>query len=507
MIENARAGSLDVREVVGSVSVGSRVAEEEIESLTKYFVETESWRRVQQGEVDIVFAPKGGGKSAIYAMLVASEDEFFDRGILVARADNPKGDPAFSAVTNDTTEEEFRDLWKLYFVVLLAEIFSDYSFNSPPAKQLHRILGDAGLLPDVVKRRQTLVAKLLAYIRRIGGQGVQSVETGFNVGAEGATVTPKVVFREITDSDRKTGTTNLNDLMALAQEALDYAECSVWILLDRLDAAFLESERLERNALRGLFRAYRDMGVMANVALKIFLRTDIWNAVVEGGFREASHIIRTLEVQWNPEDLMQLVIQRLAQSSKLLQHYSVPDDGLATARGRNRFFYQVFPRQIDPGEKKPDTFDWCLSRTADGRAINAPRELIHLFEEVRAKELKLFELGTANPVGTAIFDSRAFKDALPAVSNSRIYQTLLAENPTITSKVEGLRGGKTRHSIDSLMLAWNVSRSEAATAAEQLVKLGFFEPRQNDFWIPFLYRPGLALIQGSAAGVSATDNE
>jgi len=119
----------------------------------------------------------------------------------------------------------------------------------------------------------------------------------------------------------------------------------------------------------------------------------------------------------------------------------------------------------------------------------------------------LFELGTANPVGTAIFDSRAFKDALPAVSNSRIYQTLLAENPTITSKVEGLRGGKTRHSIDSLMLAWNVSRSEAATAAEQLVKLGFFEPRQNDFWIPFLYRPGLALIQGSAAGVSATDNE
>lgn len=42
-------------------SFGSRVAEEEVESLHEYFVETEQWRRLLAGEVDIVFGSKGAG--------------------------------------------------------------------------------------------------------------------------------------------------------------------------------------------------------------------------------------------------------------------------------------------------------------------------------------------------------------------------------------------------------------------------------------------------------------
>ena len=496
-----------MRDVVRSITVGSRVAEEEIESLSRYFVKTESWRQVRQGEVDVVFAPKGGGKSAIFAMLLSSEDDFFDDKTLLITADNPQGDPAFSAVDTDTTEAEFRDLWKLYFIVLLAQTFSDYGFNSGPAKQLNKTLDDAGLLPNAVKRRRSLVMTLINYIRRISRSGVQSVEAGVSVGAAGASVTPKVVFRETTDAERAAGVANINDLMDLAQEALEYSEYSVWILLDRLDAAFLESPEFERNALRGLFRAYRDMDVMSNVSLRIFLRTDIWDNIIEGGFREASHITRTLEIKWAAEDLMQLVIQRLAQSPKLIDWYKIPPDGLVSSAQRTKFFYEVFPRQVDSGAKKPDTFDWCLTRTADGKGTNAPRELIHLFGEVRAKQLKLLELGTANLIRETIFDSRAFKDALPAVSASRIQQTLLAENPTLKPYVEALRGGKTRHNVASLAQVWDIPDADAARIAEQLVAAGFFEPRQSDFWIPFLYRPGLDLVQGSAAGVSAVDSE
>jgi hypothetical protein len=81
-----------------------------VEQLANYFVKTEDWRRVRQGEVDIIFAPKGGGKSAIYAMLMSLEDDLFDEGVLLVAAENPKGDAAFSVVNNDTTETEFRDL-------------------------------------------------------------------------------------------------------------------------------------------------------------------------------------------------------------------------------------------------------------------------------------------------------------------------------------------------------------------------------------------------------------
>jgi hypothetical protein len=204
---------------------------------------------------------------------------------------------------------------------------------------------------------------------------------------------------------------------------------------------------------------------------------------------------------------MQLVIQRLAQSQKLNARYGVSADALLRSDQRANYFYQVFPRQVDPGAKKPDTFDWCLSRTADGKGVNAPRELIHLLEEVRGKQLKLFELGTANLFGEKLFDSRAFKEALPAVSTSRIHQTLLAENPALKRYVEALRGGKTRHNPASLARVWNLSEADAAQVAEQLASVGFFEPRQGDFWIPFLYRPGLDLIQGSAAGVATEDSD
>jgi hypothetical protein len=440
-------------------------------------------------------------------MLMSLEDEFFDGNTLLVTADNPQGDPAFSAVTADTSEAEFRDLWKLYFIVLLARTFSDYGFNSAPAKYLLKTLEDAGLLPESIKRRRSIVSMVLAYIRKTAKSDVESVEAGVTVGPDGATVKPKVVFRETTEADRAAGIANINDLMELAQEALEYSDQKVWILLDRLDAAFLESVELERNALRGLFRAYRDMGAIANVSLKIFLRTDIWDSVVAGGFREASHITRTLEIQWNPEDLMQLVIQRIAQSDLLMTHYGTKTQDLASSTGRTEMFYRIFPPQIDPGAKKPETFYWCLSRTADGKGVNAPRELIHLLEEVRAKQLKLFELGTANPLGDAIFDSRAFKDALPTVSTARIQQTLFAEHPGLQPYVEALRGGKTRHNIDSLKQVWNRSKADAAGIAEQLVTAGFLEPRQSDFWIPFLYRPGLDLVQGSAAGVAVQDAE
>ncbi|MFA4084809.1 hypothetical protein ONA92_24220 [Mycobacteroides salmoniphilum] len=503
------AGELsELKDLVRSISVGSRIAEQETENLSNYFVKTESWRQVRQGEVDIIFAPKGGGKSAIYSMLLSLADDFFDRNILLVTADNPQGDTAFSAVTPNTTEEEFRRLWKLYFIVLIADTFSSYSFNSDPAKRLLKILSDTGLLPNAAKWRRPTITKILDYIRRLGKSGVESIETSFAVGVQGATVTPKIVFRDTTEAERSAGIASLNDLMDLAQEALEYQEIKIWILLDRLDAAFLESPEFERNALRGLFRAYRDMDEMPNVSLRIFLRTDIWDSITRDGFREASHITRTLEIRWDSEDLLQLVIQRIAQSADLVEHYSTTQaEILSSSKNRAEFFYRVFPYQVDPGSKKPNTFEWCLTRTADGKGANAPRELIHLLEEVRSKQLKLFELGSANPSNETIFDRNAFKNALPAVSSSRIQQTLYAESPTLRDYIEALRGGKTRHNADSLMAVWGLSRSETLQIAESLVGVGFFEARADDFWVPFLYRPGLNLVQGSAAGVAVGDDD
>jgi len=61
-----------------ATSFGARVAEEEADDLGEYFVETDQWKRVYRGDVDVVYGAKGSGKSALYSLLVERGTESFD---------------------------------------------------------------------------------------------------------------------------------------------------------------------------------------------------------------------------------------------------------------------------------------------------------------------------------------------------------------------------------------------------------------------------------------------
>jgi hypothetical protein len=52
---------MDKRTLLSNSTFGNRVAEFEGEALSSYFVETEQWRKVLAGEVDIIYGPKGSG--------------------------------------------------------------------------------------------------------------------------------------------------------------------------------------------------------------------------------------------------------------------------------------------------------------------------------------------------------------------------------------------------------------------------------------------------------------
>jgi hypothetical protein len=63
-------------------------------------------------------------------------------------------------------------------------------------------------------------------------------------------------------------------------------------------------------------------------------------------------------------------------------------------------------------------------------------------------------------------------------------------------------------------VAWGVSLDQGRGVADRLVAVGFFERRGDrqrpTYWVPFMYRPALRLVQGSADGVApdaATDEE
>jgi hypothetical protein len=114
-----------------------------------------------------------------------------------------------------------------------------------------------------------------------------------------------------------------------------------------------------------------------------------------------------------------------------------------------------------------------------------------------------------------MFDRGAFKVALPEVSKVRLEQTVYAEYPSLRPQLEKLEREKTQQYPSTLARIWGVNEAMALVIAGSLVDIGFFERRATKeepaFWVPFLYRDALSMVQGSAdpgiASDESTDEE
>lgn len=490
-------------DVLSEITFGHRIAEDESDSLASYFVETDQWKKVLSGEVDVVYGPKGSGKSALFSLLRAKRDYLSDHKILLATGERVRGTPVFEDLVADppASEEQFRGLWKLYFLSLIGTLLRLAKFDDDASRKLISSLETAGLiLPEWSLKRSLRAA--LDYVRRIdsiSGEVKLNELSGTPEGLEA-----KITLREPGGQLRNLGYISADSLLEMADAALGAAQSKFWIALDRLDVAFADSPDLEGNALRALFRVYRDLVPLEHFSLKIFLRDDIWARITSVGFREASHITKFITITWEPSALLNLVIRRALHNNALREFYQVDaEEVLADAEVQRQLFYRIFPSQIDAGKRKSTALDWMLTRTMDGSGKTAPRELIHLLSAARDQQLRLLEMGAAEPPGEALFDRAALKNALPEVSKVRYQQTLCAEHPALKTILDQLEGQKTQQSPSSLARIWRVSEKEALTRAEKLCEVGFFQKRSFKdhplvFWIPFLYRDALNLVQGQA---------
>jgi hypothetical protein len=135
------------------------------------------------GDVDIVFGPKGSGKSAIYATLLNRSDRLLDKRIVLVSAENPRGAPAFrDLVTNPpASEAEFVSLWKLFTLSLIGRALVKLEVRDEAAKRVQATLHDAGLLPGRLVTLRTIVRAAREYARRL--MQAEALETTLNVDA------------------------------------------------------------------------------------------------------------------------------------------------------------------------------------------------------------------------------------------------------------------------------------------------------------------------------------
>ena len=492
-------------QILKDITLGQRVAEEEADELQKYFVKTAQWEQLAAGKIDVVYGPKGSGKSALYTSLLQQSASFRKKNIIVASAENPRGTTVFKSIATDPppTETEFTSLWKLYVLVIAAKWIRSACANISEAKSLISALETAELLPtgDNLGSYFRSAAK---YVKGWLGRDATSVE--YEIGVEPTTGMPTALKRKASYAAKAKQSRSLDDLpidelLTVADAVIKKAGLTFWLAFDRLDVAFVETPELERNALRALFRAYNDLKSRASIRLKIFVRDDVWRRITEGGFTEASHITKSLHISWSEENILNLLVLRLIASEKLREYYKVKVADIKGSYDQQvALFYRIFPDKVATG-KNPSTLGWIVSRTSDASATGKPREVIHLVDVARQHQMGEIERGGKAPGGEQLFDRASIKAALPLVSKVYFEQTVLAEYPDVKDSLESLDGQKATQRIASLSKLWGVKEDRATEIAKRLADIGFFEKKGNkdpEFRVPFLLRPALNMVQGQA---------
>jgi hypothetical protein len=496
-------------QVLEASQFGSQIAEEETAMLSTYFVETEQWRKFYSGECDIVFGAKGSGKSALYSLLTSKKEEFrLGKRTIFLPAENPRGLPAFKDIGKITkgfhlSDDHFRSLWKLYFLSILAnqirhQLETTKSINKECSEVISILVSN-----ELLQKNATLVTRLQAawsYLRQI----LPTVEGGMTDPGSGIKITGKITLSEPSPAQTKDGFISIDALLSKLNIGYGKLTITAWIVLDRLDVAFADSDELEACAIRSLFRVYLDMVVYTQFKVKIFLRDDIWEKIVATGFREASHITRIIALNWDKQSLLNLIVNRILSNKAICNYYQVDAENIMSDLTlQEEFFYRIFPEQVEKGPKKPRTLDWVLTRLGDGTGRTAPREIIHLLNAAREDQLNSHRLGKRLSDDLKLISNASLQAALPIVSKTRFNQILCAEHPSLINDLTKLEREKSEQNLETLQQIWGYADQETSLLAAKLFDIGFFASRGTKvspvFWVPYLYRDALKMVQGSAA--------
>lgn len=484
-----------VKDLLPKLKLGSSVAEHD-QALAQYFIETETFRELIQGECDIIAGDKGTGKTALYRILnerFGSLEEM--RDIEVIPAFNPTGSPVFQRLTEDDPLEEgqYVGLWKAYFFALASNWILEIYEGAFTEKMddLDKLLIATGLRSGD-STAGTVFSQVVNLFRRLA-RPVEAAEVMITMTPQGLPIiTPRVEFgpggavgEKLVEHDRA---------LSLLNEVLDEAGYSVWLVLDRLDEAFQGFPQAEIPALRALFRTYLDLQAFERVRLKLFVRRDLFARIIEGGFVNLTHVnARKVEIVWDPEDLRDLLCRRIEENQELMGEL-----GLG-GKPRDELFDAIFPKQVDQGEKRPTTWNWMLTRIADGNGIRPPRNLIDLASKAqKAQQRREARENREYTSGDPLIGGDALKRGLAALSSERVEDTLLAEAGEYAETIGRFREGKAEQSRESLAELLGVEPEFAAEAAKPLMEIGFLEQTGETFKIPMLYRDGLKITQGKA---------
>jgi hypothetical protein len=497
------------------LDLGTSVAESDT-LLETARIETSVFTDLLNDRVDLVPGTKGSGKSALFRIFVDFLPDFLlsQRKVVVAHGIQAPGDPVFHAFTDrfsKLSEEEFVSFWCIYLVSLAHEHFIkgpryQVFLNSagPEIEAFRRACVNAKI-PEIQAKRSlrdilewslhvlTSWRPKLKY-RPPDGSGEWEVDL-FGTKTTGQLETTE-------EASEHSLPKYVNEIKESLEAVLNASQLSLWLMVDRLDEIFPRRTDVERTALRGLLRAMRYFA-SACIRVKVFLRDDMLEQVVrtENGFTALTHVtVRQADtLRWTQDQILAMVVKRFFANDKLAGYLEVDRDHLdASASYRTQCFGKIFPPTVFKGSKQSPTIRWIYNRCADGRGVVTPRDVLDLL--IRAKQ-KQQDVYAAELEGNTdwVIGASAIQYGFEELSKRKLQTYLQAEFPHLWTDIEKFLRGKTDYKANALQ---TLLGPDWKATVEHLSAIGFFSKSEKGgeeiFSIPFLYRHGMNLTQGTA---------
>jgi len=205
-----------------------------------------------------------------------------------------------------------------------------------------------------------------------------------------------------------------------------------------------------------------------NIRLLIFFRDDIWNRIIDNGFRESSHLTRKELITWDEDSLFHLIMTRFIKNDELIKYLGLKRENLITKEDYTYLFNRIFPQETS--QNGVFSFNWLISKIEDGNNNISPRELIHLINSAIKQEIKIpFEEGEKE-VKFLISEASLWK-ALKEVSKTKL-DTILSEYPKLQTFIYRLKKKKVSSTSEELKDYWGCSKKEVKIIADNLIKIG-----------------------------------
>jgi hypothetical protein len=485
-----------ISELLNTLDFGNQVAEFDRDS-DDHFIITDAFRAIVENRSDIVAGDKGAGKTTIYKYLNAQYTQIPQLSkVEVISGFNPSGSPVFSRLTRleRLSEAEYLYIWKTYILSLIGNWLlhlCEGSYGNHTNK-LSDLLNRMGLRSNDDKA-EGVFTRLIGLKHKLFNPKNIGMEISLDP-LGNPKVRPSIEFNKTNDEPAPELNPIIDDTgLILLNQALAENDITVWVLLDRLDEAFVGYPEFEIPILRALLRAYLDLLAYERLGVKLFVRKDLFRKVIKDGFVNLTHVnARKVEIIWEKEDLISVICRRIKGSKEFIRLCGVQIDS------DQRIFESVFPPQMESGGHKLATWDWIASQIRDGNGVVAPRNLVELAilakeEQGRREQRKPRYFSPGQP----IIEPDSLLRASARLSVHRVQDTLMAEaSREVAALIAAFKDGKRGHNDESIGQLFGVSPSQAHEFAATLLDIGFLENAGKRYRVAPLYRDGINTSRG-----------